>query len=139
MRTTEFYPLIQVANVEETAAFYIANFGFKPMFESDWYYHLQSVSDPSLNIAILQANHETIPADARGPTKNLILSFEVDDIDAETERLSAAGVTVAQPLRDEPHGQRHTIFKDPNGVLIDLITPIEPSAEFLEGYAEAAM
>lgn len=139
MKTTQFYPLIQTEDVARTAAFYMTHFGMKPMFESDWYYHLQSASDPSLNIAVLQADHETIPEGARGPTRNMLLSFEVEDVDAEAARMQAAGVEIAQPLRDEPHGQRHVICRDPNGILIDVITPIAPSAAFLADYAPEAV
>ena len=34
------------------------------------------------------------------------------------------------PLRDEAFGQRHFITADPNGVLIDVIKPIPPTAEY---------
>ncbi|MEO0372973.1 MAG: VOC family protein [Pseudomonadota bacterium] len=139
MRVSQFSPLLQTEDVEGTAAFYKDHFGFKPMFDSDWYVHLQSKTDPSLNITVLRADHETIPEPARGVTQGVILSFEVADVDAEHERLVQEGVPVVQPLRDEPHGQRHAIYSDPNGILIDIITPIPPSAEFLAGYAKEAL
>ncbi|MEL6505494.1 MAG: VOC family protein [Pseudomonadota bacterium] len=139
MKISQFYPLIQTNDVEATAAFYQHQFGFKALFESDWYYHLQSKTDEAVNITVLQADHETIPLAAQGVTQGMILSFEVEDVDAENERLTAAGVPVVQPLRDEPHGQRHVIFQDPNGILIDLIMPIAPSAEFLASYAQEAL
>lgn len=139
MKISQFYPLIQTKDVESTSLFYMDNFGFKAMFESDWYYHLQSKTDPSVNLTVLEANHETIPDDRKGVTKNLILSFEVEDVDAEHARLEKSGVMPVQALRDEPHGQRHAIYKDPNGILIDIITPIPPSDEFLAGYADEAL
>lgn len=139
MKISQFYPLIQTNDVKETSLFYMENFGFKAMFESDWYFHLQSKSDPSVNLTVLDAGHETIPEGRKGVTSNLILSFEVENVDAEHRRLEDADVLPVQELRDEPHGQRHAIYKDPNGILIDLITPIPPSAEFLAGYAEEAL
>ncbi len=139
MKISQFYPLIQTDDVEATASFFMEHFGFKALFESDWYYHLQSETDAAVNITVLQADHETIPADRRGITRNMILSFEVEDVDAEDKRLRDAGVSRVQPLRDEPHGQRHAIYSDPNGILIDVITPIEPSAEFLAGYADGVL
>jgi len=139
MKISQFYPLIQTHDVAATAAFYMDNFGFKPMFESDWYFHLQSKNDEAVNLTVLQADHETIPDCAKGVTQNLIVSFEVDDVDAEDKRLQSAGLSPVQALRDEPHGQRHAIYRDPNGIMIDLITPIEPSAEFLAGYADEAV
>ena len=138
MKISQFYPLIQTNDVTGTAAFYKSNFGFKALFDSDWYVHLQSETDEAVNITILQADHETVPEIARGVTKGLILSFEVEDTIAEDKRLKSNRVPVVQSLRDEPHGQRHAIYSDPNGILIDVITPIPPSAEFLADYADGA-
>ncbi len=60
----------------------------------------------------------------------VILNFEVEDVDLEYERLVTEGLEILVQLRDEPFGQRHFIAKDPNGVLIDVITPIAPSPAF---------
>ena len=57
------------------------------------------------------------------------------DEPAGLERLAAA----LETLRDEPFGQRHFITRDPNGVLIDVIKPIPPSAEFAAQYAGEAL
>ena len=54
-------------------------------------------------------------------------------------RLVTAGLPILRSLRDEAFGQRHFITKDPNGVLIDVIKPIPPSAEFLAQYAPEAV
>ena len=44
-----------------------------------------------------------------------------------------------KPLTDEAFGQRHFITRDPNGVLIDVIKPIPPAAEFAEQYSPDAL
>ncbi len=139
MRLTQYYPLLQVTDVTATAAFYMRHFGFKAMFESDWYVHLQSEADEAINLAVLQHDHETIPEEGRGVSKGVILTFEVEDARAEHNRLSEAGVHIVQDLRDEPHGQRHAIYRDPNGILVDVVTPIPPSEEFLAGYDPSAL
>lgn len=139
MRPTQYYPLIQTKDVGATSAFYQTHFGFAPMFESDWYVHLQSKADPAVNLAVLQHDHETIPAEARGVSRGVILTIEVEDVDAEHERLTSGGVPVVQPLRSEGHGQRHAIYRDPNGIMIDVITPIPPSQEFAADYAAEAL
>ncbi|UUX50971.1 VOC family protein [Nisaea acidiphila] len=139
MRCTQFYPVILTGEVAETAHFYREHFRFGTAFESDWYVHLQSAEDESVNIAILSGEHETVPESGRGRTAGLILNFEVEDVDAEYARAEAAGLPILLPLRDEPFGQRHFITRDPNGVLIDVITPIPPSPEFLAQYAPDAV
>ncbi|MEO0382936.1 MAG: VOC family protein [Pseudomonadota bacterium] len=139
MKCTQYYPVVQTFDVAGTVAFYVENFSFKPTFESDWYYHLQSSEDERVNIAVLHADHETIPEEGRGATGGLILNFEVDDPDRVYERAQKAGLPILKTLRDEPFGQRHFIIKDPNGVLIDVIKPIPPSPEFLAQYAAEAV
>ncbi len=138
MRITQYYPVIQSEEVVGTADFYRNHFCFRTVFEADWYVHLQSEADPAVNLAIVKADHETIPESARGASRGMILNFEVDDVDAVDARLRSEGVPQLKPLVSEAFGQRHAIFQDPNGVLIDVITPIPPSAEFLEQYAPEA-
>ena len=135
MRITSYYPVLITADVAETAAFYCRHFRFAPLFQTDWYVHLQSADDPAVNLAILQQGHSSIPDPQPGPATGLLLNFEVEDVDALDHRLRAGGLTPAQTLRDEPFGQRHAIYTGPDGVLIDIISPIPPSAEYAEAFA----
>lgn len=139
MKVSQYYPVIMTGDVAGTAAFYIRHFRFRPAFDSDWYVHLQSSEDAKVNLAVLDGDHETIPETARGRTAGLILNFEVEDVDAAYDGVRAAGLPILLALRDEPFGQRHFITKDPNGVLIDVIKPIPPSAAFLAQYAADAV
>lgn len=125
-----YYPLLQVKDVAATSAFYQDLFGFTEVFASDWYMHLRAPAG-SQELAIIAYDHETIPAEGRRPTSGLILSFEVADAAAEAERFAQKGIKIAQPLRDEVFGQRHFIASDPNGVLLDVITPIDPDPTWL--------
>jgi uncharacterized glyoxalase superfamily protein PhnB len=139
MKSTSYYPVLMTDDVAGTTAFYIQYFRFSPLFESDWYVHLQSAEDRRVNLAILDGSHETVPEEGRGRVSGLILNFEVKDADGEYERLKAAGLPILLALRDEDFGQRHFITRDPNGVLIDVIKPIPPSAEFAAQYAPEAV
>lgn len=139
MKCTQYYPVIQTKDVQATKAFYVDNFRFKVSFDADWYCHLQSSEDPKVNIAILKGDHETIPTEGRGSTASLILNFEVEDVDAEFERIKRAGLPLLKPLTDEAFGQRHFITRDPNGVLIDVIKPIPPVGQFVDQYAIDAL
>ena len=138
MKSTQYYPVIMTSEVAATADFYKTNFRFECQFESDWYVHLQSKEDRKVNLAILQADHQTVPQCARGRVSGLILNFEVDDVDCEYERARSRRLPIVQELRDEPFGQRHFITTDPNGVLIDVIKPIPPDPEFAAQYANGA-
>lgn len=134
MKITSFYPVLMVEDVGATAEFYIAHLRFRPVFEADWYVHLQFETDPTVNLAILQGDHATIPDESRGRASGLILNFEVEDVDLVHARAVADGLPILMPLRDEAFGQRHFITRDPNGVLIDIITPIPPSDAFAANY-----
>jgi len=136
MKCTQYYPVIMTDDVAGTAAFYERHFAFAPTFAMDWYVHLQSTADPSVNIAILQGDHPTVPEFARGRVSGLILNFEVEDVDAVYDAAKLSGLPIDLPIKSEDFGQRHFITHDPNGVLIDVITPIAPSAEFAAAYAE---
>lgn len=136
MRNSSYYPVIMTADVAGTSAFYERHFRFGAPYRSDWYVHLRSPEDEHTNLAILDHAHETIPAEGRKPVAGVILNFEVEDVDAEYERLRAAGLPILLAIRDEAFGQRHFITRDPNGVLIDVIKPIPPTGDFAALYAE---
>ena len=134
MKVTSFYPVLMVDDVAQTVAFYTTYFGFEPLFEADWYVHLQMAKDDKVNLAILNGQHDTIPAIGRGRATGMLLNFEVEDVDAVHARLAQEGLPIHLSLRDEDFGQRHFITSDPNGVLIDVIKVIPPSAEFAQLY-----
>ena len=131
MQATGFYPLLLVADPAEAAIFYETHLGFDRVFGNDWYVQLRSRHTPHIELALITYDHDTIPVASRTLTKGLLLSFEVVDAAAEEARLAAAGVPILQPLRDEVFGQRHFIASDPNGILLDIITPTEPDPEWL--------
>lgn len=139
MKSTSYYPVIMTSDVAATAAFYVDNFRFKALFTSDWYVHLQSCESEAVALAILDHRHETIPEQARKPVSGLLLNFEVEDADAVYDGCRAAGLPILLAIRDEDFGQRHFITADPNGVLIDVIKPIPPSAEFAAAYDVSAL
>ena len=139
MKITSYYPVIMTRDVPGTTDFYTAHFGFEEAFRSDWYVHLRLPTDPSVNLAVLDGSHETIPEAGRGRVSGLLLNFEVEDPDEVYARAKAADLPILIPLRDEAFGQRHFITSDPNGVLIDVIKPIPPSAEFAELYAKDSL
>ncbi len=139
MKITNYYPVLMTPDVAGTADFYQTHFGFTPLFVSDWYVHLQSETQPSVNLAVVDGQHPTIPESGRAYATGLVLNFEVEDPDAHYARLQAAGLPILLTLRDEAFGQRHFITRDPNGVLIDIIKPIPPTGEYVQQYKASAL
>ncbi|GAB3150537.1 VOC family protein [Micromonospora sonneratiae] len=138
MNLTSFYPVICTRRIAESHTFYTRHFGFETTFEADWYVSLRRPEPPHYELALLDHTHETLPAAYRSPVQGLILNFEVADVDAEYERLVVrAGLKLELPLRSEEFGQRHFIVAAPDGVLIDVITPIPPAESFAAQFVEA--
>lgn len=139
MKITQYYPVLMCEDPAGASAFFQRHFGFVPLFTADWYVHLQQKDNPEVNLAIVAADHATIPPSGRGHAAGLLLNFEVEDAAGEYARLRDEWLTILLPLRDEPFGQRHFIAAGPQGVLIDVITPIPPAAEFLDQYASQSV
>ncbi|NUR97749.1 MAG: glyoxalase/bleomycin resistance/extradiol dioxygenase family protein [Kribbellaceae bacterium] len=128
MRLTSFYPVLGVTRMAESRDFYTRLFGFEVTFEADWYVSLRRGSGTPYELALLDHAHPTVPDGYRRPAQGLLLNFEVEDVDAEWERLVVgAGLKPELELRTEEFGQRHFIVADPNGVLIDVITEVPPT------------
>lgn len=133
MATTSIYPVLMTADVGATASFYREHFGFSVTFESDWYVSLRR---GQWELAVLDAEHPTIPAGSRGtPASGVLVNIEVDDVDGEYQRLVKDGpLEAVLPIRSEAFGQRHFIVPGPDGVLIDVITEIEPDDTFADQF-----
>ncbi|MFG3341386.1 VOC family protein [Glycomyces sp. NPDC048151] len=136
-RLSSFYPVIATGDVAAARDFYVRHFGFEVTFAADWYVSLRRPDAPQYELALLDASHPTVPEGHRTPISGgLILNFEVDDVDAEHERLVVrAGLKELLPLRTEAFGQRHFICEAPDGVLVDVITVIPAEGEYVEQYA----
>ncbi len=134
MNLSSFYPVIATARLRESHDFYTRLFGFETTFEADWYVSLER---PGYELALLDPTHPTIPEGYGRPIQGLILNFEVDDVDAEWQRLVVEqGLEPKLAIRSEDFGQRHFIVADPSGVLIDVITEIPPSEEFARAFTQ---
>ena len=125
---TSIYPVLMSTDVAATAAFFRDAFALETAFESDWYVSLRS---GAFELAVLESTHETIPAGHRTPAGGVLVNIEVEDVDAEYERLvTRGGAPVALDLRSETFGQRHVILVAPGGVLVDVIQPIPVTGDF---------
>ena len=136
MKLTGFYPVIGTHQLAESHAFYTEWLGFETTFEADWYVSLKHSDQPHFELALLQPDHPTVPEGFRTAAAGMLLNFEVADVDAQYQRLVVeGGHHPVLDIRSEDFGQRHFIIADPNGILIDVITAIQPQGEYVEQYA----
>ena len=56
------------------------------------------------------------------PQAEIILDFLADDVDAEYRRIAALGVDWVMPPATQPWGNRAMIFRDPEGILINVFS-----------------
>ena len=131
-----FYPVICSTDVATARDFYVRHFGFEVTFEADWYVSLRRADAHQYELALLDPSHPTVPEGYRKPLRGgLLLNVEVDDVDAEHERLvGVEGLTEVLSLRSEEFGQRHFIVAAPDEVLIDVITNIPPDESYAANY-----
>ena len=134
MEINSYYPVLCVDNLAEVSIFYQTHFGFELAFENDWYTHLTMKDNEAVNIALIQSNHESVPAAYQKQVGGMLLNFEIDDVDALYQSFQDRNLNILQALRDEESGQRHFIMADPAGVMIDVIKLIEPSEAFKQHY-----
>jgi catechol 2,3-dioxygenase-like lactoylglutathione lyase family enzyme len=135
MTVTSLYPVLMAQDVAATAAFYREAFGFESTYDSDWYVSLRL---GTFELALVAHDHPTIPAGYRALPRGVIVNLEVTDVDDVHARLTGhSGLDPLLSLRDEDFGQRHFIVAAPDGVLLDVIQPIPPTAEYADAYAEA--
>ncbi len=135
MSVTSVYPVLMSADVASAAAFYRDHLGFEVTYDSSWYVSLRLGAH---ELAVLDPEHATVPAGFGAVARGVLVNVEVDDVDAVHDRLVAQGLDVVLGLRDEDFGQRHFIVVGPDGVLVDVIQPIEPQGEFVDAYVGAA-
>lgn len=127
---TSIFPVVCSDDVAATQQFYVRFFGFRPVFDSGWYVQLEAPDGSRPQLGIVERDHPSVPERFRLRPAGVLVSIEVDDVDAVHEAVRAAGLEIPWSLRSEDFGQRHFMTVDPSGTLVDVITPIRPTAEY---------
>ena len=123
-------PCITTNKVEETKDFYVKYFNARVHFDCGWYVDLHFGASSST----LQFMSPQQPGQPLCNCAGLTYNFAVEDVDAEHEKLTQAGIQPVLPLEDHPWGDRGFAIVDPNGVMLYIYTEIEPSQEFKQYY-----
>ncbi|GAA6170261.1 VOC family protein [Sessilibacter corallicola] len=131
------FPDICSTNLVDSKEFYVDFLGFNVIFEIDWYIQLQSPSLEPIQIAFVEKNHSSVPKEYQKTPQGVVGTVEVENVDAVYQRAQDLGLPVIVNLCNEQWGQRHFMSEDPNGLLVDVYTMIEPTAEFAQQYGLA--
>jgi uncharacterized glyoxalase superfamily protein PhnB len=113
---------LNVADVEASARFAVEHLGFTETMSADGFVSLAHPT-AGVNVVFLRTGLPTFkPQEIAGPAgQGLLLAFEVDGLDAEFERIAAAGARVVTPPETEPWGERYCQFADDNGIVWQLV------------------
>lgn len=124
------FPVIPCEDVAKSSRFYVDLLGLEPVWEADWYVQLRDPETPSVEIGFVSARHPSIPASHHAPSSGVVVTMEVDDVDAVHEHAEKLGCEIVYALRDDDWGQRHFMTVDPSGLLVDVVKLIPPKGEF---------
>jgi catechol 2,3-dioxygenase-like lactoylglutathione lyase family enzyme len=114
MRIRRVVPDIQTHRMAESRAFYTGVLGLEETMDMGW---IVGFASPSNETAQLQL----LTADATASVTPQV-SVEVDDVDSAWKRAQDGGHEIVHPLTDEPWGVRRFFVRDPNGVVINVMT-----------------
>src|SRR5688500_17778587 len=99
---------LNVPDPQASAEFLSTHFGFAEQMSADGFVSLAHPT-AGVNVVYLRTGLESFKPDhMRGHVADgLLLAFVVPDVDAEHDRLVAAGVPVLTPVETEPWGERY--------------------------------
>lgn len=135
MRLTGTAVSLVVPDPAGSADWFVEHLGFAVAMQADGFVSLAH-PDTGANLVLLHPALPTLaPAELRGSrVSGVLLAFVVDDVDTEHARLVAAGVDVVAAPQTEPWGERFSQYRDPSGLLVQLVTWVaEPPAEVVAG------
>jgi len=111
-------------NVPDPAASarFAAHLGFAEEMSADGFVSLGHPT-AGMNVIFLRTGLATFKPEriAGDAGQGTLLAFVVEGLDAEFERIAAAGATVVTPPETEPWGERFCQFSDDNGLVWQLV------------------
>lgn len=127
MKISETAISLNVPDPEASADFFTRHLGHTVAMADDGFVSLAH-PDGGPNLVFLRVGLETFrPAHRAGAAGDgLLLAFVVDDVDAGFAAIRDGGATVVTEPETEPWGERYCQFEDPNGIIVQLVTWVEP-------------
>lgn len=114
------------ADLPALAAFYRTVLGQEP--EGDETFCSLVLAGADLSIYTVEGTEAMAPGSMAGAGYGgCVLEFEVEDVDAEFERLAGAGLPIVKPPTTQPWGRRSVWFRDPDGNIVNLNASVPPA------------
>jgi catechol 2,3-dioxygenase-like lactoylglutathione lyase family enzyme len=109
-------PDITSDRLDETRDFYTSFLGFDVAMDMGWIVTFVSPANPTAQISVVQAGQ------ASGGHPSPAMTVEVADVDALHKLALTRGLDIVYPLTDEPWGVRRFFVRDPNGVVLNVMS-----------------
>lgn len=108
--------------VQESKEFYIRHFNCEVVYEGDddWFVLLK-LGDSELGFMKPGLDSQATIYRAAFKGQGVWIAVDVDDVDAEYQRIKALGTPIEAGILDEPWGDRHFVIADPNGIGVDIV------------------
>lgn len=124
------YVIFYVEDVTATLRFYADAFGLVEKFALDDYGELETGATTLSFVAhsLAHANLDAVggftPVSSSGPPTGASITLVAGDVTAATQRAIAAGARPYLEPTVKPWGQTVSYLLDPNGILIEIGTPV---------------
>lgn len=118
----KFWSGVITEKVEESRDFYVRYFGCEVVYEGEesWFVLLK-LGDSELGFMKPGVKSQATIYRTAFQGHGVWIAVDVDDVDAEYQRIKSLGAPIESEIRDEPWGDRHFIIADPNGIGVDIV------------------
>ena len=107
-------PDIQSEDLDKSREFYVDLLGFEVVMDMDWIMTFASPDNPTAQLTVMRH-------DASSPIVPQV-SIQVTDVDAIHADAVRRGTEIVYPLTTEPWGVRRLFLRDPNGIVINVMS-----------------
>ncbi|MCQ1957579.1 VOC family protein [Arthrobacter sp. zg-Y826] len=121
-KVTSFAVSLNVPAPEASAAFLVRHLGYIVEMENDGFVSLRHPGG-GLNLIFLRTGLSTFqPPEVAGRAREgLLLVHVVENLDEVHQQFLADGVDVVTPPETEPWGERFAQYRDPNGLIVQIV------------------
>ena len=131
MQVTQIAAAFGSSDPTVAGGWFAEHLGFRVLVDLGWFVSTQHPDREELRVDFVRHDHETWvdPADR---VRAAMVALVVDDVDAHHERMVAGRVHILKPLVTEPWGQRRFQAAGPDGLVVELIEPVEPDRAWMQ-------
>jgi catechol 2,3-dioxygenase-like lactoylglutathione lyase family enzyme len=107
-------PDITSNRMDESREFYVAFLGLEMAMNMGWIMTFASPTNPTAQVTVVRAKESSEP--------HPDITLEVSDVDTIHKRALDRSLPIVYPLTDEPWGVRRFFVRDPNGVVLNVMS-----------------